>query len=462
MSIATRWCVVAGLLTAVTPSGGAIQTETTAREQARREASSESVSTRLIESLEDPGLQALALESVERSPAVAAASARARAAARGAPQAASLPDPMMTATAFVKSPETRTGPQRLSLGISQALPWKGKLGLREDAARLEAAALEAEAEAKKLEVVTEVRRLYRELSFLDRYEEITTRFLTHLMQHEEVARARYATGVGLGQGVVKLQAEITRVETQLLEVESKRISMAARLNALRDWPATTPLPPGGRFEPVEMVLDEASMLERALRSRPEVRAADARIAAAEAMIGSAVKAYRPDFTVGVNYTIVDPRDDLAASLQPPQGNGDDIIGIQGGVTLPLRRARRDAAEEEARERRLGAEESKREVIAGIRRSISELDQRLSLSWRRLRLVEDLLLVQAEEALQSAQAAYVAGTLNALDLLDAEHVLYETQTAIARARADYLVGIAELEGALGAPLDVVEHPEGVER
>jgi outer membrane protein TolC len=74
-----------------------------------------------------------------------------------------------------------------------------------------------------------------------------------------------------------------------------------------------------------------------------------------------------------------------------------------------------------------------------------------LGWRQLRLVEDLLIVQAEEALQSAQAGYIAGTLNALDLLDAEHVLFEAHTAVARAKTDYLVGIAKLEGELGGSL-----------
>jgi outer membrane protein TolC len=85
-----------------------------------------------------------------------------------------------------------------------------------------------------------------------------------------------------------------------------------------------------------------------------------------------------------------------------------------------------------------------------------------LSWRRLRLVEDLLIVQAEEALDSAQASYVAGTLNALDLYDAEHVLYEAKTALARATADYLIGIARLEGAIAGPLEGPVHTKPVER
>ena len=87
--------------------------------------------------------------------------------------------------------------------------------------------------------------------------------------------------------------------------------------------------------------------------------------------------------------------------------------------------------------------------------MGDLTQRLPLAWRRLRLLEDLLVVQAEEALESAEAGYIAGSLNTLDLFDAEHVLFEAQTATDRARADYLIGLAELEGAVGRPLAAAE-------
>ena len=61
-------------------------------------------------------------------------------------------------------------------------------------------------------------------------------------------------------------------------------------------------------------------------------------------------------------------------------------------------------------------------------------------------------MQAEEALDSARAGYVAGTLNALDLLDAEHVLFDARSAVARAAADYAIYLARLEGVVAAPLE----------
>lgn len=416
--------------------------------------SSALASERIQGSIEDSFLRQLINGVLERNPGVAAAAARARAALQRAPQVKALPDPVASLTAFLETPETRTGPQRFSAGIFQGLPWFGKLALKERAALYAAAALEAEVEAKRLMLVTETRRLYYELSFLDRYKEITDEFRIHLLQHEEIARVRYSTGVGTGQGVVKLQAEITRVENELLEIEMLRVSLVAQLNALRDRAARAQLPGEPRDllrEIAEIHLDPGTLFETALISRPEVAAADARISRSETLIQLARKSYRPDFKVGVTYTFVDPRNDTPGRVQPPEGNGDDILGIQGAITLPIRRQKLAAGLEQAVELETAATEAKRDLVAAIEATIGDLSQRVPLSWRRLRLVEDVLVVQAEEALESAQAGYVAGTLNALDLLDAEHILFEAHTAVARAKTDYLVGLAKLDGALGASL-----------
>lgn len=410
-----------------------------------------SASERILENIEEPALRELAAEILERNPGVAAAEARARAAAQRAPQVKALPDPVASLTAFLETPETRTGPQRFSAGIFQGLPWFGKLALKEQAALFAAAAMGAEVEARRLTLITDARRLYYELGFLNRYEEITYEFLTHLLQHEEISRARYSTGVGLGQGVVKLQAEITRVENQLLDIEARRVELAAQLNALRDAPASSLLPQAVLPKAAEIQLDLDTLLAEALRLRPELAAADARISQAETLIRLAEKGYKPDFKVGLTYTMVDPRDDTPGRLVPPEGNGDDIIGIQGGITLPVWRKKLAAGVDEAIALESSATEAKRDLVAKIQTAIGDLTQRVPLSWRQLRLVEDLLIVQAEEALQSAQAGYIAGTLNALDLLDAEHVLFEAHTAVARAKTDYLVGIAQLEGELGGSL-----------
>jgi outer membrane protein TolC len=253
--------------------------------------------------------------------------------------------------------------------------------------------------------------------------------------------------------VVKLQAEITRVDNQLIDIQERRAALVARLGGLRDRPlAELPVVVGlPLLRSIE--LDRREMESRTFGLRPELAAAAARIARAEALEQLAEKRFRPDFTVGLTYTAVEPRRDQPGRLQPPPGNGDDIFGLQGGLTLPVRRGKLRAGLEEAHELKRGAHEIQRAVRSRIAAELEELTDRIPLGWQQLRLLQDVLILQAEEALDSARAGYVAGTLNALDLLDAEHVLFGARTAVARAAADYAIYLARLEGVVGEPLEV---------
>ncbi|MCE2560013.1 MAG: TolC family protein [Acidobacteria bacterium] len=407
---------------------------------------------RVARGIADESLRVLVQEALARNPGLKAGFARARAAAQKAPQVASLPDPTAEATAFLLPPETRVGPQRLMLGFSQALPWLAKLDLKEAAALQEAVALEREVQADRLRLVTDVRRLYYELLFLDRSRATVRRLLDDLDQHEEVAQARYATGVGSTQAVLKLQAEMTQASQELLNLDSREAALRARLNGLRDRPAATPVTRGTLPEAIgEVDLKPERLLDQARSVRPELQAADARLARADLVERLARMARRPDFRVGVTYTLVTSRDDDAARLLAIQGDGNDVFGLRGGVTLPVRKRSRAAAIQEALDLRSHAVDEKRHAELSVETEVGDLTERLPLAWRRLRLLEDLLVVQADEALESAEAGYIAGALNSLDLVDAEEVLFEALTAVDKARVDYLIGLAELEGAVGRPL-----------
>ena len=67
---------------------------------------------------------------LSESPAAEAAFWRWRAALERVPQVTALPDPRVSWGYFVNPVETRVGAQRQRAGLSQTLPWFGKLELR--------------------------------------------------------------------------------------------------------------------------------------------------------------------------------------------------------------------------------------------------------------------------------------------------------------------------------------------
>lgn len=408
-------------------------------------------SGRLLTSLSDPSLRELVGQVLARNPRIAAGQARARAARLQAPQAKALPDPMLAATGFGATPETRVGPQTIMGTLSQRFPWFGKLGLREKAALQRADALDAEVEAQRLDLVTETRRLYYEIGFLDAWHDVLAADRETLIHYEELARARYASGVGIGQAVIKIQAEITRDDTRLLDISTRRATLVAALSALRDLPQDTAIPrvllPGYP----ELAPDREMLRSRALALRPELIQADAEIGGAETLVDLARREYKPDLTLAASYTRVGLRNDPQGIAAPPADNGKDTFAVYASINLPIKRGKLKAGVEEATELRRSAGEGKRGVVASIDRSLGELTERVSLTWQQLHLLKQVLGIQADQSLRSAEAGYSSGSLNSLDLLDAERVLLEVRTAAERATADYAIAVARLEGAVGEPL-----------
>ena len=258
--------------------------------------------------------------------------------------------------------------------------------------------------------------------------------------------------MGLAQAVIKIQAEITRADTRLLEIGERRSTLVAAANVLRDLPASSPILVGQVPSAKPLAAGIESLRAAAMSRRPELVAADAEIESAATRIDLAKKDYKPDFTVGLNYGFVGRRDDAAGETSPPEGNGDDILSLSGAINLPIWRDKLDAGVEESIQRRLVTEEKKRSLVAQIEGGLGDLAARLPLLYDQVRLYDDVLTVQAKQSLLSAESAYAAGTLSSLDLLDAERVLLNVRIAASRVRADLAIATARLEGEIATPLE----------
>lgn len=399
----------------------------------------------IVGSVADPDLRSLLTEVLDRNPEIAALRARIAASGEREIAARKLPDPRAEVTAFLLPPETRVGPQRFAARLSQQLPGGGKLKKSTRAAEAEHRALSAEIETLRLDLVNRARRLAVQLAYLDEARLVLADDQITLSHFEELARARYAAGAGLQMEAIQLQAEITRLEAQRTEIDERRAGVAATINQLRDRPGA-PVPKTVVDPKPARDLDWEALVDLALANRPELAADDARIEQASVLTELAADGNTPDFSVGLTYAYVEARPDVDVP-----DNGQDVLGISGGITIPLWKKGTDAEVEAATQTRLAREASRRSTVTGVERELDDLRARLPEIARRLDLLSNILPVQAEQALASAEAAYAAGRVDALSLLDTERVLLDVRLSAARARADLAIALIDLEDAIAAPL-----------
>jgi outer membrane protein, heavy metal efflux system len=398
----------------------------------------------------DPQLGALVEEALDRNPRVSESLARYRAALQRIPQARALPDPVVGATQYVRTPETRVGPQTTMLSVSQRLPWFGKLGDQAAVAAKEAESMREMYEAQRADVIRQVKLAYYDLAYVDRSMAVTREDLGLLENYETLAQTRYAQGIGLQQAVVKMQAEITRDRNRLETLSRLRVDAEAALNKLLDHPPETPISqiPLGTRPQVELPLEQLYAVGR--KQKPDVSAAFFQIERNEKKLDLARRQYWPDFTLGAGLVNVGGRHDPAGVLAPPPDNGKNIYSFSVSLNLPLSRRKYDAGVSQATEELLASREAYRDVVNETGRSIRSIEFRIQTIREQISLFEGTLLPQAEQSLRSAEAAYTTGQLGVLDLLDSERLLLEVQLQLAQLNSDYMKSLAEMERAIGAP------------
>lgn len=397
---------------------------------------------------DDRQLEDLIRQALQRNPSLLQALARYRSALQRVPQVTSLPDPMLSFTQFVRSVETRVGPQLNSVALSQKFPWFGKLDVQGQSALKEAAALYQDYQARQREVIAQIKVAFYDLAYVDRATQIARQEQTLLEQYEAMAQARYAAGQGLQQAVIKIQAEITKIMNRLLLLDRQRVSLSARLNTLADRPPETSLPPTAWVMLPQPSLDLQELYGLGERHRQELKAAMARVEASEKKVELAGKSFWPDITLSAGFINVGDRGDPAGILLPPPDNGKNAYNFSIGINLPIQRKKYRAEVAEATEtliaRRKGYLDLRNEMEFSIRDQVI----RLETLREQINLFDRVLIPQAEEALRSTESAYQTGQAAALDLLDSERVLLEVRLINARYQADFLQALAALERALG--------------
>lgn len=362
-------------------------------------------------------------------------------------QARSLPDPRLTYRYYIREVETRVGPMRQGVGLSQQFPWFGVLEARGDAAAAKAEATRMRFEARKWRLFYDVARAYYEYFYLARSLELVRQNIRLLEHMEQVARIRYKVAAADHPDVIRAQLELGKLEDRLASLEDMRTAIVAELNAALNRPASGALPRPADVETTPADFDDARLLAWMEQSNPQLEELRREVQRREQEVVLARKAYFPSVTLGTDYTqIGDP-----VGANEPNDAGQDAVAVTASINLPIWWQKLSAGVQEARLRKYRAQldvsQRRNELSARLKRALYEFRD----AERKIELYRETLIPKAKQSLEGLDAAYRGGTASFIDLLDAERVLLEFELQAARALADRQQNLAELEMLVGRAL-----------
>lgn len=444
MSRRSRWRAACALATVLVVSSGCALHESRVRyrtlsrdydREAQRPAAGDALPFASAAALER---EALVDAVLRRNPSVASARAAWRAALARYPQETSLDDPMVGYTVGPRSFGSSQIGDAERIEARQAFPAPGTLGARGVAAIAEAEATASDLAAVRIRLAATASALYDEYWLAARALAINRDHLALVRELRAVATARYESGTAEAQDPLRAELE----EAELLHEEVERISAlriaAQQLALLLHRPDGAEIPPPPDELPalaVPPASEDAGAIARALETRPELQAADARVAARESGEKLALRSFLPSFALTGGY-------DTFWEL-PDQRT---FVGLQ--IDVPLAIGRRRGALEQARAELEMARSERDRLRDELESEVRIARERAAEAEHGLAIVQERVTPAARDRLAAARIGFESGRVEFGDLIEAERALRDAELAEQSAEALLSQRAAELLAAFG--------------
>jgi outer membrane protein TolC len=228
--------------------------------------------------------------------------------------------------------------------------------------------------------------------------------------------------------LLRVQSERDRTKTELANLEDSRRSLLANFKAalgLTPQQSDPPIP--AHFETGGENPDADELLRVAFERNPQLKAMETDVRAAEAGIAVAYKERVPNFNAAL----------MAEVYKPP------FYWPQAGMSLPIWRDKLAAEVAQAKANELAAKSRLKAAQIELAVNFAEKLFAYRETSRNLDLIENQLVPQARQSLDTVRAGYQAGTMDFSNLTDKERALLDLQLEAAEARTDREIALADL-------------------
>ena len=319
----------------------------------------------------------------------------------------------------------------------------GRVSRNIEAGRGDVGAAGADADAVRVAIVSDTARAYADAASAAERMAVATHIVELLDRSLQLTQKQVDIGQTTRLDTARIAALLNHRKAEIPAIAAERDSALFRLATLTGRaPAELPSAAGARTSSLKLdevipVGDGAQLLAR----RPDVRAAERRLAAATARIGVATAELYPQVTLG-------------GSVASNAGNLGSLFSNPIGFLLGPLISWSFSDHARARARVAGSEASAQEALAQfdgtVLRSLEETESALSAYANALRRKEALQAArnEAEAAARIVRAQQREGQVDSLALLDAERTFAESEAELANMNGQVATAQINLFRALG--------------
>ncbi|HOP60380.1 MAG TPA: TolC family protein [Candidatus Saccharicenans sp.] len=316
------------------------------------------------------------------------------------------------------SEKARQNDPEYSLGLTQPLPFPGKLGLKSSLGETYEQEASLQLEKGKILLAAQVKKAYLKCLLSQQAVDFMSQNLETLNDIQHNALSRYSLGSVPYSEVLRLKIELVRSQNDLYAARQELAADFSRLKLLLGFEEETTINLTSALTYQELPDRPEALLAKARATSPTLKLAGLKKGQSELLVKLARKDRWPDFSLSF--------------FTPSRRWG--AVGFSLGVNWPLfsrksLKGEKLLAESEQQRAQISLEAADRFFDSQKRLALAAVDQ----AGQRVKIFEDSLLEDSKAELEKALNAYRLGQLDSLHLLDlfqaARQMNFEYQQAI---------------------------------
>ncbi len=361
-------------------------------------------------------------------------------------QASTLPDPQFVLQhVSVGSPRPFAGYTNsdfayVGLGISQDLPYPGKLRLRGEIAKKDADVTQQKYESVRRTILAAVKMAYFKIAYLAKRQTILVGDGELLQQVEQSAESRYRNGMGNQQEVLQAQLERTKLLREITTNQLEAGKVQAEIKQLLNRPQASPDIETTELSETAIAYTYDQLLAAAQINNPEIAGAQKMVERQGLQVDLAKKDFYPDFTLQYMWQRTDPTQFRAYYM------------LTLGVRIPIYRGRRqqpELAQAEADQSRAKSEHEvqTQQIAFQLRQQFLSAEKSEEL----LKIYREGLIPQARAGLQAGMTAYQSNRRDFQALLASFLDVLKLDEEYWQTISEHETALAQIEGVTGLSL-----------
>lgn len=327
-----------------------------------------------------------------------------------------LPNPMVSGGYFAEPVVTKNGPQTWRAGISQKIPFFGKLSTIRKIALKHTVKAEIRHEKVLLEIQRNVVTAYENLRFHKKEVEITNQNLELARHIETVIKSRYKTATAGHPDLIQIQLKIMTMEDRAQDLEEKKTVL---LNELKYAVGTNE-----NLVPIFNDLEYNLPAIEGISGNTSLQIHNQNLEISKLQYRLNRLASLPDFIAGVDYIRLE---DIAESHP---------LMFKTGLTLPLwsgkNKAMKSSGEAGVREAKLKL----RDIEYKLNTKLSRIKFQLTEKEREIKLYNSKLIPHANLGYDASEKAYLTNSIPFTEFIFAFQTLLDFELKSAQAVSEF--------------------------